>query len=145
MNDPIVLDSFALVCFFHKEPGWDKVKAVFYDLSSSGQKAFLSAINWGEFYYILKRRVGKDKAEEALALLEQLPITITPADNESVKEAAEIKSDFPVSFADAFCIALAQRLNGQVLTNDPEFESVQHLVTVSWLAKNKGIEPGGEN
>lgn len=141
MNDPIVLDSFALVCFFHKEPGWDKVKAVFYDLSSSGQNAFLSAINWGEFYYIVKRRVGRDKAEEALALLEQLPITIIPADNESVKEAAEIKSDFPVSFADAFCIALAQRFNGQILTNDPEYESVQHLVTVSWLAKNNGIKP----
>jgi predicted nucleic acid-binding protein len=141
MNDPIVFDSFALVCFFHKEPGWDKVKAVFYDLSSSGQNAFLSAINWGEFYYIVKRRVGRDKAEEALALLEQLPITITPADNESVMEAAEIKSVFPVSFADAFCIALAQRLNGQVLTNNPEFEAVQHLVTVSWLAKNNGIKP----
>ncbi len=134
MNDPIVLDSFALVCFFHKEPGWDKVKAVFYDLSSSGQKAFLSAINWGEFYYIVKRRVGKDKAEEALALLEQLPITIIPVDNEAVKEAAEIKSDYPVSFADAFCIALAQRLNCHVLTNDPEYESVQHIVTVTWLA-----------
>ena len=145
MSDPIVLDSFALVCFLHKEPGWDKMKAVFYDLSSSEQKAFLSAINWGEFYYIVKRRVGKDKAEEALALVEQLPITIVPADNESVKEAAEIKSDFPVSFADTFCIALAQRLNGEILTNDPEYESVQHLVNVSWLAKRRGKKLRGKN
>ncbi len=133
MNDHIVLDSFALVCFFHKEPGWDKVKEVFYGLSSSDQKALLSAINWGEFYYTLKRRVGKDKAEEALALLEQLPITIITVDNELVKEAAEIKSDYPVSYADAFCIALAQRSNCQIHTNDPEFKSVEHLVTVTWL------------
>jgi predicted nucleic acid-binding protein len=140
MNDCIVLDSFALVCFFHKEPGWDKVKAVLYDLSSSDQKAFLSAINWGEFYYIIKRRVGKDKAEEALALLEQLPITIVSVDNDLVKEASEIKADYPVSFADAFCIATAKRLKCQVLTNDPEYESVEHLVTVSWLAKNNGIK-----
>ncbi|MBW1901876.1 MAG: type II toxin-antitoxin system VapC family toxin [Deltaproteobacteria bacterium] len=133
MNDRIVLDSFALVCFFHKEPGWDKVKEVFYSLSSSDQKAFLSAINWGEFYYIVKRRVGKEKAEEALALLDQLPIAILPVDNELVKEAAEIKSDYPVSYADAFCIALAQRSNCQILTNDPEFKSVQHLIAVIWL------------
>ena len=133
MNDRIVLDSFALVCFFHKEPGWDKVKEVFYSLSSSDQKAFLSAINWGEFYYIVKRRVGKEKAEEALALLDQLPIAIIPVDNELVKEAAEIKSDYPVSYADAFCIALAQRSNCQILTNDPEFKSVQHLIAVTWL------------
>ncbi|MBW1801399.1 MAG: type II toxin-antitoxin system VapC family toxin [Deltaproteobacteria bacterium] len=135
MNDPIVLDSFALVCFFHKEPGWEKLKEVFYSLSSSDQKALLSIINWGEFYYIVKRRVGKDKAEEALALLEQLPIKILPVDNDLVKEAAEIKSDYPVSYADAFCIALAQRSEGQILTNDPEFEVVQHLVTVTWLTK----------
>ena len=70
MNNRIVLDSFALVCFFHKEPGWEKVKEVLYGLSSSDQNAFLSAINWGEFYYIVKRRVGKKKAQEALALLD---------------------------------------------------------------------------
>ena len=133
MNDRIVLDSFALVCFFHKEPGWEKVKEVFYGLSSSDQTALLSAINWGEFYYIVKRRVGRNKAEEALALLEQLPITVFPVDNDLVKEAAEIKSDYPISYADAFCIALAQRSECQILTNDPEFEVVRHLVTVIWL------------
>ena len=135
MNDRFVLDSFALVCFFHKEPGWNRVKEVFYDLSSSDQKAFLSVINWGEFYYIVNRRVGKDKAEEALALLEHLPITIVPVDNALVKEAAEIKSDYPVSYADAFCIALSQRTSCQILTNDPEFESVKDLVTVTWLVE----------
>jgi hypothetical protein len=45
--------------------------------------------------------------EEALALLEQLPIKILPVDKDLVKEAAEIKSDYAVSYADAFCIALA--------------------------------------
>ena len=133
MNDCIVLDSFALVCFFHKEPGGNKVKEVFYSLSSSDQKALLSVINWGEFYYIVKRRIGKDKAEEALALLEQLPISILPVDNDLVKAASELKSEHPVSYADAFCIALAQRSNCQILTNDPEFKSVQHLIAVTWL------------
>ncbi|MBW1800132.1 MAG: type II toxin-antitoxin system VapC family toxin [Deltaproteobacteria bacterium] len=87
----------------------NKRKEVFYGLSSSHQKALLGVINWGEFYYVVKSRVGKDKAEEALALLEQSPVKILPVDNDLVKEAAEIKSDHPVSYADAFCIALAQR------------------------------------
>ncbi|MBW1699823.1 MAG: PIN domain-containing protein [Deltaproteobacteria bacterium] len=68
--------------------------------------------------------------------MEQLPVTIVSVDNELVIEAAEIKADYPVSFADAFCIATAKRLNCQVLTNDPEYEAVQHLVNVSWLDKN---------
>ena len=135
MSEHIVLDSFALVCFFHKEPGWVKVKEVFYDLSSSDRKALLSTIHWGEFYYIVKRRVGKDKAEEAIALLEHLPLTIVPVDNDLVKEAAEIKSDHTISYADSFCIALAQRTDGQILTNDPEFKSVEDIVSVIWLAE----------
>ncbi len=133
MNETIVLDSFALVIFFHRERGWEKIKQIFYELASSGQQAFLNIINWGEFYYIIRRRVGKQKAEEALALLEQLPIKVISVDDKLVKEAAEIKSDYPVSYADAFCIATAQRLSGQIFTNDPEFKSVRDLIPVVWL------------
>jgi len=51
-----------------------------------------------------------------------------------VKPAAEIRSDYPISYADAFCVAVAQRSKGQILTSDPEFKSVQHLVSIVWLA-----------
>ena len=48
---------------------------------------------------------------------------------------ALIKSEHAVSYADAFCIATAQQLNATVLTNDPEFRSVQHLLKIRWLTK----------
>jgi len=137
MKRPVVLDSFALVSLFHKESGWKKVKEVLYDLSSSGEKADLCLINWGEFYYIVKRRVGQRKAEEALLLLQQLPIRLISVDDGLVKEAADVKSEYPVSYADAFCIAIALRSNGQILTNDPEFQSVEHMIHVTWL-ENRG-------
>jgi predicted nucleic acid-binding protein len=133
MKANIVLDSFALVSFFHKEPGWEKVKEVFYLLTSENRQAILSIINWGEFYYIVKRRVGKDRANETLALLQQLPVSIQSVDNDLVREAADIKADFAVSYADAFCIATARRSDAEILTNDPEFKSVQHLVKVKWI------------
>ena len=68
----------------------------------------LSIINWGEFYYIVRKRVGERKAEETLTLLEQLPVAIISVDDQLVKEAAEIKADYPVSYADAFCIGMSQ-------------------------------------
>lgn len=80
---------------------------------------------------------GKHKAEKTLALLEQLPVAILSVDDQLVKEAAEIKADYPVSYADAFCIATAQHSKAEILTNDPEFKSVQHLVTVKWLASGQ--------
>ena len=133
MKKPIVFDSFALLSFFHKEEGWEKVKDILRRLVSEDKKGLLSRINWGEFYYIIRRRVGRVKAEEALALLEQLPIEILPVDDQIVKEAAEIKAGYPVAFADAFCVALARRVQGCVITGDPEFKSVEGLIAIEWL------------
>ena len=129
----IVFDSFALLSFFHKEKGWRKVKDIFKKLLSEEERGLLSRINWGEFYYIIRRRVGRVKAEEALALLEQLPIEILPVDDQIVKEAAEIKAEYPIAYADAFCVALAKKVQGCVVTGDPEFKSVEGLIAIEWL------------
>ncbi len=133
MSKKLVLDSFALVSLFHKEPGWEKVRAALYEQQRAGTKACLNWINWGEFFYIVKRKVGTGQATEALHLLEQLPIELVPVDQPLVREAAEIKSQYTVSYADAFCIATAHRLSGTVLTSDPEFRAVEHLITIRWL------------
>ncbi len=133
MKKPVVFDSFALLSFFHKEKGWDKVKDILERLLFEEERGLLSRINWGEFYYIIRRRVGRVKAEEALALLEQLPIEIVPVDDQLVKEAADIKAEYPVAYADAFCIALARRVKGCVITGDPEFKVVEKLINIEWL------------
>lgn len=135
MSEKLVLDSFALVSLFHRESGWERVQAAMYDQEKAKTRAFLNWINWGEFFYIVKRRVGEGRAREAVHLLEQLPIELVPVDQPLVRAAAEIKSDHAVSYADAFCIATAQRVNGTVLTNDSEFRAVEHLIKIRWLAR----------
>jgi predicted nucleic acid-binding protein len=133
VSEKLVLDSFALVSLFHREPGWETVQTTLYDQQKANTLATLNWINWGEFFYIVKRRVGHSKAVEALRLLEQLPIALYPVDQSLVREAAEIKSEYIVSYADAFCIATAMRLHATVLTSDPEFETVKHLTKIRWL------------
>jgi len=135
VSEKLVLDSFALVSLFHREPGWQVVQKALYDQDKSRTRAVLNWINWGEFYYIVKRRVGAAKTMDALRLLEQLPIDLFPVDQPLVRAAAEIKSEHALSYADAFCIATAQRLDATVLTNDPEFESVENLIKIHWLTK----------
>jgi uncharacterized protein len=133
MKQPVVLDSFALISFFQQEPGWEAVRSIFQKLALDGEKAALSRINWGEFYYIVKRRVGRTKTQEALSLIEQLPIEIQPVDDLLISEAAEIKSEYPIAYADAFCLATAKRLKTRILTSDPEFKAVEKLVSIQWL------------
>jgi predicted nucleic acid-binding protein len=80
---------------------------------------------WGT-YYAIQRRTRFD-------LLDQLPIDIPPVDDPFVREAAEIKSGYPIAYADALCTALDQRHKGRILTGDPEFMEVEKLVTDQWL------------
>jgi len=135
VSEKLVLDSFALVSLFHRELGWQVVQKALYDQEKSRTRAVLNWINWGEFYYIVKRRVGAARTTDALRLLEQLPIDLFPVDQPLVRAAAEIKSEHALSYADAFCVATAQRLDAAVLTNDPEFESVEKLIRIRWLTK----------
>jgi len=135
VSEKLVLDSFALVSLFHREPGWQVVQRALYDQENARTRAILNWLNWGEFFYIVKRRVGPAKTTEALRLLEQLPIDLFPVDHALVRAAAEIKSEHTLSYADAFCVATAQRLEATVLTGDPEFESVKHLIKIRWLTK----------
>ena len=135
MSEKLVLDSFALLCLYHREPGWRIVQKALYDQDKARTRAVLNWINWGEFIYIVKRRVGPARTTDALHLLEQLPIELYPVDQPLVCAAAEIKSEHTLSYADAFCVATAQRLDATILTNDPEFESVESLIKIRWLTK----------
>jgi predicted nucleic acid-binding protein len=133
VSERIVLDSFALISLFNKEPGWPTVQKSLYDLQARGDRALLCWVNWGEVYYVIARRAGRAKAVETMHLLEQLPVELENADPQLVRSAAEIKCDHAISYADAFCIATAMRHQGIILTSDPEFAAVSHLVRIRWL------------
>jgi len=51
-----------------------------------------------------------------------------------VLAAAHIKAHYPLSYADAFAVALAQELDATVVTGDPEFKTAESLVPVLWLS-----------
>ena len=48
-------------------------------------------------------------------------------------KSVDFKARFPVSYADAFSIALAKRNGARVMTGDPEFKSVESEIAVQWL------------
>ena len=52
-----------------------------------------------------------------------------------IVESANIKAKHPISYADAFIVATAQRENVIIITGDPEFKSVERMVEIDWLEK----------
>ena len=140
MKKKLLLDSFAILAFLNKEAGFEKVKEIMKREQDLQKTVLINEINVGETYYILYRRRGKEQAEYFLKdILPSLPVFIVSNSFESVMEAAEIKAQFPISYADAFVVSTALREDSIIVTGDPEFKHVEHLVTVEWLVKPNGL------
>jgi ribonuclease VapC len=131
-----VLDSFALLAYFGDEPGGTQVKALLAAAATEQAVTYLSVINYGELVYITEREQGAFAARRAIAATDQLPITVVEADRRLSFAAARIKAHHRLSYADAFAVALTQQMQAVLVTGDPEFGAVEHLVAIEWLSQN---------
>lgn len=136
-KETYILDAFALMAYFENEPGADRIEQILDEVRSERARAYISIINIGEVIYNTERKHGFNKAQDALAFIQELPVEVLPADNLTVLAAAHIKANHPVSYADAFVIVAAQKLNGIVMTGNPEFYDVTELANVEWLKQRK--------
>ena len=128
-----VLDSYALLAYFNSEAGGEEVKQLLGTALDGEFALYLSLINLGEIYYIIRRRRGKEKAQETLETLRSLPVTLCDTSEARVLAAAELKAEYPISYADAFAATLAQELGATLVTGDPEFKKLEPVLTISWL------------
>jgi len=128
-----LLDSFAFLAYLNNEPGRPRVEAILDQAQKQQCIILMCIINLGEVLYSVERRRGFAAAQKTLMLSQNLPIKILEVTNDLVLEAAHIKASHPLSYADAFAVAIAINHKAIILTGDPEFESVETLVNVEWL------------
>lgn len=134
MKQKRLLDSYALLAYLNKEKGYRKVREVLSEAQASGPDVLMNQINVGETYYILYRKRGREKANYFLdTILAGLSIIQLPGDFECIIDAARIKAEYPISFADCFAVCAALKENAVILTGDPEFKKVEHLVQIDWV------------
>ena len=128
-----VLDSFALLAYLEDESGADEVQEILAAAQASRAEVWICSINLGEVVYITEREASLEAAQAVLALVDQLPIVVVDPGRSLTLSAAHIKAQHAISYADAVAMALAQELDGHVVTGDPEFEAVVGLVPVKWI------------
>jgi len=134
VNEKRLLDSYALLAYLNKEAGFEMVRNLLNMAQNSGHFMLMNEINVGETYYILFRERGSKKSEYFLdTILKSLPILMVPNNFQHVIEAAKIKAEYPLSFADCFAVATACREGAKVITGDPEFKKVEHMVDIEWI------------
>jgi len=111
----VVLDSWAVLRFLEDtEPAATRVADLLED-----ERPVMSWINLGEVHYVLRRANGEDNAIETVRDLRDV-IDVRLPDERLVLDAARLKADHPMAYADAFGAALAIREDATLWTGDPE-------------------------
>jgi len=128
-----LFDSHALLAFFQKEEGAEVVAGILRKAMQQDATRLICVINVGEIVYLTKRRFGDEKKLEVLGHIQELGLTVLPVLNELVYQAAEIKAEYPLSFADCFALACAVNHAAVLVTGDPEFKTVSHLARIEWI------------
>lgn len=111
----IVLDSWAVLRFLENtEPAASLVADLLDD-----ERPLMSWINLGEVHYVIRRAHGEDDATETVRDLRSL-IEVRLPDQRLILDAARLKADHPMAYADAFGAALAVAEDATLWTGDPE-------------------------
>jgi PIN domain nuclease of toxin-antitoxin system len=110
----VVLDAWALIAFFNDLAAARRVEAV---LEEGG--GAVCSINLGEVLYRRTRVAGTSTARADVDALRR-GLDVVDPDWQLVEAAAALKAEGGLSFADAFCVATATRLEAPIWTGDRE-------------------------
>ena len=119
-----VMDSSALIALVEDEPGAGLVESL---LGSGSDACLVHAVNLCEAYYDFVRASDVDRADRLIAgLMDTGLIVREDMDAAFWQRAGFHKAKIKrVSLADCFCMALADRLDAEIITADHhEFDAV---------------------
>lgn len=119
----VVLDSWALLAYLKDEPAAERIGQEWIS-----QGAAISSVNLGEALYIRIRESGEAVATADIERIRRRSKVVNP-DWPLVCSAARIKARGGLAYADAFCVATAERLQAPLWTGDPEIIAVSESVS----------------
>ena len=128
-----VLDSWAILSYFHDEPAAERVETILAEAHEHGIPLLMSVVNVAEVWYIIARRRSQSDADTGIHALRQLGIHFVDAHWELAQEAGRFKVKNRMSFADCFAAALAKEQGATLLTGDREFKQIEREIKIDWL------------
>ena len=129
-----VLDSFAILAYLAEEEGADVVEDLLNRAESGGANLYLNYVNFGEVYYVTFREEDVNEANETIVLVKRMPIEFVQVDERIALIAGRIKATYSMSYADAFVVATAIVKEAEIVTGDPEFESID--MSILWIRQH---------
>ena len=128
-----VLDSYAVIAYLDREPGYDEVAKLFEECVTKDREVFVCVVNWGEVVYHALRSGGENTAKLAEDAMRALPIQVVEANKDITLQAAHLKAFNKMSYADCFAAALAMKKKCELVTGDKEFRQVENKLKIRWI------------
>jgi uncharacterized protein len=126
-----VLDANALYRFLMDQPGAETVERLFKQARDANTSLMISVVNWGEVYYNIARKKGFQQAQEFMARVRLLPLSIIAADEPITETAARLKAGHGLPYADCFAAAITGKENVLVTADVKDFKKISWLQVLS--------------
>jgi len=131
--EKITLDTHAVAAFFYGEPGADKVEQILLKARKKTAVIIMSAVNYGELFYAVLKKSGREAALKARDMLDAIPVKIIDATRDIALLAGSYKASKKMSFADCFCAATARIHSASIVTGDREFKEMEGEIKITWI------------
>lgn len=119
-----ILDANSVLRYFDPSYASDElVHTVFLQAQRKQARLLMSVVNVGEVFYTLIRNSGELHALNYVRILQNI-VTIVEADLERTMEAARLKQQYNLGYADSFAAALALSSKATLVSADPDFEKI---------------------
>jgi len=130
-----VFDANAVLDLIEAGPGWRKVESLLQSARQQVSLVSISALNWGEVFYLLWQRRGEETARRTTAGLSRLPIEIVPVDLAQAMKAGELKAIHKIPYVDCIAAALSTLQRATLVTSDRDFEKLGRQFPVLWISR----------
>lgn len=132
----IIVDAWPVMEWLQgKEPAASEFAALLEAAERREIQLSMSRINHGEVVYLVRKNFSATMASEFLDSFRNLPLQLLSVSDGLIDAAVELKSRFPISFADAFAAAQAMEFSVPLLTGDRDFLLLRDagLMQVHWI------------
>ena len=129
-NRTFLLDTSALIAFAENREGADVVEGILREASQNRVTALMSFMSFMEGYSWVLKREDEESARNFYLYLRTLPLERVDINERIIIKAGELRARFTLSVADLWIIASAIECRAVLVHCDPDYEQMEHLVTL---------------
>jgi len=127
MKESYTLDTSAIMVYFLGEKGKDEVSRILSRARKGETTVYVSFMSYMETLYRTWKLSNEDTGRKAYIMLRNLPVKEVVYDEDLLLRAAAIKATNPLSLADAWIVATAQKTGTTLVYKDPEMDNLRGI------------------